>query len=637
MTLFDLVLRNMKKNVKHYYLYFFALIFSVALYFVFASLQFDTTVAERTALSSSMTSGFKAANILLIIIAGIFIIYANSIFLTRRSKEIGLYQLIGLTKNAVAKMLIIENVLLSFGALIVGILTGTVVSRLFLLLLLKVVGIQETVQLQFSMDALKSTLLVFTIIIVITSIQMIRKVYKKTLIQLFKADQATEIVKEPKGIIAAILAMSGIGLIVFGYWLSGHMLNQFLLLNMLLVLFATIFGSYLIFRVSIGWLLGRIRRMKKGHMSLKDSLSIAPLMHRMKGNAQSLTIITTLSAMAMTMIAISYSLFYSNEEVTRQLLPNDFQFSEEPNSFTASVEHLKLFEQRLTAAQIDYEIATVHAYPIELSLKEAAVNEMVREDLTAHVVSSEELSYLGYDRKDDDATLHYSMLYWAFKDTKMPVDVKLSDGEKLVINEFSGDNIFNLTSFEANLVVSPEQYEQLKHYQSGEASPVRYAMEVPNKQLEEAQRLFEEVVEDEMLSSSTYYEKYQSMRQSSGLMIFIAGFLGLVFLISTGSILYFKQMTEAEQEKQSYKTLRQLGFSTQELLSGIRRKQLFVFGLPLLIGLLHSWFAVQSANIIFMTDVTIPTLIAMAVYSLIYLSFAVLTMGYYKQVVKQSM
>src|SRR5690554_6767125 len=100
----------MKKNVKHYYLYFFALIFSVALYFVFASLQFDTTVAERTALSGSMTSGFKVANILLIVIAGIFIIYANSIFLTRRSKEIGLYQLIGLTKNAVAKMLIIENV-----------------------------------------------------------------------------------------------------------------------------------------------------------------------------------------------------------------------------------------------------------------------------------------------------------------------------------------------------------------------------------------------------------------------------------------------------------------------------------------------------------------------------------------------
>ena len=637
MTLFDLVLRNMKKNVKHYYLYFFALIFSVALYFVFASLQFDTTVAERTALSGSMTSGFKVANILLIVIAGIFIIYANSIFLTRRSKEIGLYQLIGLTKNAVAKMLIIENVLLSFGALIVGILTGTVVSRLFLLLLLKVVGIQETVQLQFSMDALKSTLFVFTIIIVITSIQMIRKVYKKTLIQLFKADQATEIVKEPKGFITAILAIGGIGFIVFGYWLSGNMMNQYLLFNMLLVLFSTIFGSYLVFRVSIGWVLGRIRKMKKGHMSLKDSLSIAPLMHRMKGNAQSLTIITTLSAMAMTMIAISYSLYYSNAEVTRQLLPNDFQFSEEPNAFIGSVEQLKQFEERLTAEQIDYERSTVHAYPIELSLEEAEVNEMVREDLTAHVVSTEELSYLGYDWNDDYAALHYSMLYWAFKDTKMPVDVQLRDGQKLIIHEFSGDNIFNLTSFEANLVVSPAQYERLKQYQSGEESPVRYAISVSNHELEQAQRLFEEVVEDEVLRHSTYYEKYQSMRQSSGLMIFIAGFLGLVFLISTGSILYFKQMTEAEQEKQSYKTLRQLGFSTRELLSGIRRKQVFVFGLPLMIGLLHSWFAVQSANIIFMTDVTVPTLIAMGVYSLIYLSFAVLTMGYYKKVVKQSM
>ena len=84
--------------------------------------------------------------------------------------------------------------------------------------------------------------------------------------------------------------------------------------------------------------------------------------------------------------------------------------------------------------------------------------------------------------------------------------------------------------------------------------------------------------------------------RSNGLLIFITGFLGLVFLISTGSILYFKQMTEAEQERKSYATLRQLGFTVKDIMRGIIRKQAFVFGLPLLIGLLHSVFAIKAAS-----------------------------------------
>ena len=80
---------------------------------------------------------FKVAGILLLFIAGIFVVYANAIFLKRRSREIGLYQLIGLSKSKVARLLIIENVLLSAGALIIGIGAGMLVSRLFLLLLMK--------------------------------------------------------------------------------------------------------------------------------------------------------------------------------------------------------------------------------------------------------------------------------------------------------------------------------------------------------------------------------------------------------------------------------------------------------------------------------------------------------------------
>ena len=154
LTLFDLVIRSMRKNIKHYYLYFFALILSVVLYFVFATLQYDSAVVEQSATSMNMAAAFSVAGILLLFIAGIFVVYANAIFLKRRSKEIGLYQLIGLTKGAVSRLLIIENALLGAGALVIGIGAGVLVSRVFLLLLMKLVGYGGFIALSFSMGRL---------------------------------------------------------------------------------------------------------------------------------------------------------------------------------------------------------------------------------------------------------------------------------------------------------------------------------------------------------------------------------------------------------------------------------------------------------------------------------------------------
>src|SRR5699024_12876964 len=90
LTLFDLVKKSMRKNLKHYYLYFFALIFSVMLYFVFATLQQDGAIIQQAGESKTFSSAFKVAGVLLIGISGIFIIYANTLFLNRRSREIGL-------------------------------------------------------------------------------------------------------------------------------------------------------------------------------------------------------------------------------------------------------------------------------------------------------------------------------------------------------------------------------------------------------------------------------------------------------------------------------------------------------------------------------------------------------------------
>lgn len=634
LTLFDLVFRSMRRNIKHYYLYFFALIFTISLYFIFLSLQADGAVGEGVAASNSMIAGFKVANILLIAIALIFIAYSNAIFFNRRSKEVGIYQLIGLTKGTVARMLVVENFLLGLGALFVGVGIGTLASRFFLLLYLKVIGVELSVALHFSWDALVQTFIVFMVILAIISLQMVRRVYRTTLIDLFNANRQSDVEAPKNNAISVIVGILGIALIGFGYWLSGRMLNEMLLFNMIAVLFSTIFGSFLVFRVSIGALLNTIRRSKKGHLSLTDSLSLAPLVHRMKSNANSLTLITTLSAMTLTMVAIAYSTYYSAEETTRNMMPQDFGL----HGAFISVEDREQFKQALAQEGIAYSEVNYHAYRIDASILTPQFPEMMAGDYQLVVYSEDEVAKGRYQGVLEGPTLHYPSMAWLMKDVKFPTTIELADGKKFTVNRLGKGSIYNLSSNEAALVVDASTYEDLKAYQIEGYDEERYALNITDEaNQEKAVELFESTVRLENHTPVAYYKMFQSTLEGSGMFIFISGFLGLVFLMSTGSILYFKQMTEAEQEKASYRTLRQLGFSEKEIMRGIRKKQWIVFGFPLLIGLLHSWFAVKSADVIFMTDVTIPTVIAMVVYSLIYMVFAILTLGYYRRIVHQSL
>nr|WP_285847057.1 FtsX-like permease family protein [Sporosarcina luteola] len=633
----------MRKNIKHYYLYFFALILSVVLYFVFATLQHDPSVVERS--GGSMGAAFKVAGILLLFIAGIFVVYANAIFLKRRSREIGLYQLIGLTKGSVSRLLIIENSLLSAGALAIGIGIGILVSRVFLLLLMKLIGFDGFIEVEFSTAAVIQTVIVFLGITILTSMQMLVAVYRNTLLGLFNAEKTGEHPKKPKAIRSAFLAILGIALIAFGYWLSGRMLNALLFINMIVVLVTTILGTFLLFRVAIGWVLYQIRKRKKGHLGLYNSLSLAPIMHRMKGNANSLTIITVLSAMTLTMLAGVYSLYYSTEKEVRLIYPFDFAFDDfwyEDGKGAA-----EKFISELDKQQITYTYSTVETLEVESEFKGGSVSELMSNSFGAKIISDKQLQQAGVDIQiphSDAAYLYDAGIYWLLKTMEVPFNVKLSNAEiesDLKVVKVNEGNVLN-SAAATQLVVKDEFYHELKELFLNDENEWRnsntYVIDVLDRdQLAEASAIFKRINEEDDRHGFDYYSQYASGMENNGLFIFISGFLGLVFLISTGSILYFKQMTEAEQEKSSYATLRQLGFTAQDIMRGIVRKQIFVFGVPLMIGLLHSIFAIKAASFMFMSDITLPASIAMGIYVLIYLMFAFLTVGYYRKTVKAAL
>lgn len=174
MNINQLIIRNLKKNLSNYYLYVFALIFSVTIYFAFVTLQYDPSMDPATGTIKGQ-AGVKAGSVVLIAIVGIFLIYANNLFIKRRSNEIGLFQLIGMTKGRIFRILSIENFILYFSSMLIGILLGFSVSKLIVMIVFKITGVEAVATLSFSQEALIQTILVFLgiyLLIMLTTIYL---------------------------------------------------------------------------------------------------------------------------------------------------------------------------------------------------------------------------------------------------------------------------------------------------------------------------------------------------------------------------------------------------------------------------------------------------------------------------------
>jgi len=184
-------------------------------------------------------------------------------------------------------------------------------------------------------------------------------------------------------------------------------------------------------------------------------------------------------------------------------------------------------------------------------------------------------------------------------------------------------------------------FQQLKEDKNPEIQPESsfyIGIDIKDKdKLEKANTLFAEAGLAGQFEHDSRLDMSNDTKKMMGLAMFIVGFLGLTFLITSGCILYFKQMDESEEEKPNYTILRKLGFTQSDLLRGIMAKQLFNFGIPLLIGLLHSYFAVQSGWFMFGEEVWTPMIIVMVIYTGLYSIFGLLSVMYYKKVIKDAL
>ncbi|WP_315371414.1 FtsX-like permease family protein, partial [Paenibacillus xylanexedens] len=256
--------------------------------------------------------------------------------------------------------------------------------------------------------------------------------------------------------------------------------------------------------------------------------------------------------------------------------------------------------------------------------------------------SAEQMAQVGLDLKrpqDGEAIYHSSRAIIESMEVLSPKEVQYASNDEvnlITVSKSELNNVMNYILHGYQLLVSQETFERMRDSIQEDEFKELVTFEVFNvldtEKTDIASDIFRTSVDSDLLLRD-FYSTYEGSRQNFGLLIFIAGFLGLVFILSTGSILYFKQMTEAEQEKPHYRTLRQLGFQVDDMMKGIIRKQLFIYLIPLGIGLTHAAFALKVSSILIATSMLTPILISMAAYIVIYLVFTVVTIRYYKNIV----
>ncbi|RUL54754.1 FtsX-like permease family protein [Lysinibacillus antri] len=662
MTLSRLVFRSMRKNVKHYYLYFFALIFSVTLCFSFTTLQYNPTVEAALKESGTATAGFSAGSYTLYFIITFFVLYANHLFMKRRSKEFGLYQLVGMTKGLVIRLIALENIILFVLAVGIGMGIGYFSSRLFAMVLLKMLEIDLVVKLSFSQEAFNQSVLIFGILLVVILIQMVWMIRKVSLLSLFTASNKTDERVKRFSVFHMMMGLVGIILIIFGYYQSTLLFNveknkifNDLYVHMMVILGSTILGTFLVFRYSVALIMNALRSSRNGHLKVTDVLAVTPILHRMKSNAKSLTLITLLTGLAVGIMSLSYIAYYSSDKHARQETPYDYIL----------LNDLGLgFLDALEREGIGYEKHSFRMGMVELNIKDLLDESLkdstvfnFNEGSPTNVISISEFRQVESNvmLKEGEAfiTGYDSMLEEVLSlNAERDIFVHSGDTEiPLYITEIRDENIFphRVLLGTPVLVVTDQLFENVLNTENEEReffSQVGINLvdkddlaiaEVLYQQYESERGVVFEGFEDYPYVQPSYEETRKGSLATLGLTIFVTAFLGLAFLLTTGSILYFKQMAEAEDEKEFYTTLRKIGFSTSHIMKGIYAKQLFNFGVPLIIGLLHSYFAVKSGWFLFGTELVAPLVITMCLYVIMYGVFAVLSIQYYKQVVRSSL
>lgn len=639
MTFSSIALKNIRNNYKKYGMYIFATAFNIMVFYMFNAIASNPIVAEHAQSVMQFSVMLKVSSYVIAIFSLNFIWYNIKFFTRQRKNEIGLFSLMGVKRYQIGIMFFVENLVIASISIILGLGLGILFSKLGMMFLLYLSVLNLNVPFSIDPSALINTAIVFYILFLLGTIYSISMVYRFKLSDLFSASKQREAKPNVKvwKTVLAIVTICG------GYWLSQNMLNQYLMLNPIIVLVLVVSGTYLLFDTLIVLVLQLAKKTRRRYWKGVNLVSTSNLSHRIRSHSRSLAGIAVLTAVTISASGIAYGFYYNYSIGVEESNPFHIVYTqsldeEGQQQHKTYKDYIYTHEDlsNVTLDEITVEIANLYI--------DNAGNDSIivgRNDSYFTILSESRYNQLSYLKENEKVNLEGNdVLYFhgdynpQFAMVKEESSISIIGGEDLNLLSINPYGIGQGYSLGQAFVISDELYERLDKEELIIDSAMFYGYRF-NDPLDKKSFYLElnEFLPADMYYI-TYYGNFVNISSTKGVILFTGIFLGLIFLFAKGSMIYFKMISEASNDVVTFDILRKIGLHDRDMMKIIAKQLMVIFLLPLLVGATHAFFAMKSFSLLLgsNSNIMIPMLVVALIYCVVYSFFYLLTVRHYKHI-----
>ena len=611
-----LALSNLVKNRKLYYPFALATCLAVAISYIFFSLTFNPHLVEMAG-ASAISMVLALGLIIVSITTSIIVFYANSFVIKNRSKELGLYSMLGLNRFHLFIMVVIELIVFGLVTILIGLGIGLLFDQLIYALLLKIMDLK--VVLASTFQPLVLILVTFFYGFVFFCLMLKNGLYLRKLdaLQLVKEKNSGE----KKGRFLGLQTILGLASLIYGYYLASGVTNPIaaILVFFVAVLFV-ILGTYLLFNAGITKFLHFLQKRKTYYYQPNNMISVSNLIFRMKKNAVGLATIAILSTMVLVTLSGGANIYAGGEYMQKAMFPHDIslqgrgvngqqldqvltEFSQEQNLPVTK----KVVYQSYTMGVKNLNDNQLDLYPsaqkaVAPNIYILAVSEADYQDMTGKSLNLSE----------DEVAVFQQGLKLKDQETLTIADQTLKI--KKVLKE---DFIFGHLPDQMNMIVPGKIYMVVKDPSKTFAGLIeKYAvnsdyygglnLDLPKDQQSKLRDSYQEKLrtynttlpENHAVYGSVSTFDKQEIKGMLGGMFFIGIFLSIVFMLGTVLIIYYKQISEGYEDRDRFVILQKVGLDEKQIKQTIHRQILIVFFLPLACAFIHLAFAYHMLSLI---------------------------------------
>ena len=633
-----LAVTNLKNNRKTYVPYIFTGVLTVMMFYIIDALSRGKGITQDT-----LKICLQYATGVIVVFAVIFLFYTNSFLIKRRKKEIGVYNILGMGKRHIARMMAVETILTAGISILGGLVFGIIFGKLMYLLLLKI--LHNSVDMQFSVNgtAIVQTVILFAGIFLLTYLYNILQIQLVNPVELLHGGNQGE--KEPKS--RWLLVIVGVAALGNGYWIALTTEAPLeALLKFFVAVVCVIIGTYALFIAGSIVVLKILRKNKAYYYNPKHFTSVSGMIYRMKQNGAGLANICVLSTMVLVMVSTTVSLYAGMEDILDSRFPRDVSIVCNEADTNKEETLQRLIKEQCEKAGVKITDRVRYRYgSMNAVLKGNNLEKVEQYYPDNHFYYVEMITQEEYNRieKKNVSLKEQEILTYTTngKCGKKQINIAGQNYQvKKELSEMTSQPKSTAEMYKTLYIVfaNAEQIERIESFSYADKFNLKGDDGKQKEALEQIQNEFYEkfpdgTMESRMLSRSSFYELY-------GGLFFIGIYLGSMFIMATVLIIYYKQISEGYDDRERYQIMQKVGMSKKEVKRSIRSQVLSVFFLPLVVAVIHvavaSKVMTKILGVLNLTNVSlfaVCTIITIAVFAVFYIIVYSITAKEYYRIV----